>query len=111
MTLHIFHFLFETALSSVGVITLVGIALTGGSEPRWLWPRTRHEHTTPAIRAGRVLHWALAAMALIPLAFGILVGRTMDREPDAWATLAIGAAGAGLLAMLGRGIRYILADE
>lgn len=73
--------------------------------PNWLWPQTKQDGSKWQVRLGRLLHYATTAWALIAFG-GPLVIWITDRE---WLQEPM------LLAfpvyMVGRGVRYLLANE
>lgn len=81
----------------------------------WLWPRALNSETSIAIRAGRVFHWAilvvampLAAMFVYGLFYLIVWGAAGQDDLILVGLLGILAFG---FAVIGRGIRYVLANE
>ena len=79
----------------------------------WLWPRKgtlRDIETTIAIRLGRVLHWAAIAFAGVLWLgefTGIAFGYWSDRQFVVGAVILAGI----VIVLLGRGLRYIFANE
>lgn len=70
----------------------------------WLWPQKQHAETTALIRLGRVLHWITVAPAALLVVWSV---SSIGSESD-WYAPALTAI---LPLMLGRGLRYILANE
>jgi len=79
----------------------------------WLWPQKRtlrDIETTIAIRLGRVLHWAAVAFAGV-LWLGEFVGIVFGYWSNSQFLIGIVIlAGLGVF-LLGRGLRYIFANE
>jgi len=75
----------------------------------WLWPRRAHEEATFAIRTGRVLHWSFVGLAILFSTVSV-VGAAQEggAEPVFYVTLILIWFG---FALLGRGLRYLLARE
>jgi hypothetical protein len=79
----------------------------------WLWPRKetlRAIETTIAIRLGRVLHWAAVAFAGVLWLgefTGIVFGYWSSSQFVLGAVILAGMA----IFLLGRGLRYIFANE
>jgi hypothetical protein len=75
----------------------------------WLWPKHLNEQDSAVIRIARVIHWSfvgLAAFFAVVSTYGMVQGG--DTEPITYfAVLFMWVA----LAMIGRGIRYIIAKE
>jgi hypothetical protein len=71
-----------------------------------LWPRVIKAETTALIRTGRVLHWTGLVLAL-PFVFGgVALAFTIPDPNGIWVSLI------GLVPyMIGRGLRYIFANE
>lgn len=79
----------------------------------WLWPRKetlREIETTIAIRLGRVLHWAAVAFAGVLWLgefAGIVFGYWSSNQFVLGAVVLAGIA----IFLVGRGLRYIFANE
>lgn len=75
----------------------------------WLWPRQLNSDDRMAIRIVRLLHWCVVGFAL----FGLVVSyigliEAGDVEPISF--FAVGFMWLAL-ALLGRGLRYVIARE
>jgi hypothetical protein len=76
----------------------------------WFWPRLRREETSAAIRAGRVIHWTFLVFAAPPaIVAGFAIFVIGDR--DMFGIFVVAFLIALGLALIGRGLRYVLADE
>lgn len=94
--------------------------------PNLIWPRERVVTDTPMVRTGRVLHWAGAAIGTVIAVSALfqirLTGASghyeqagffdggshwVNDQPNYRTALLIGVG----IALLGRGVRYILARE
>jgi hypothetical protein len=77
----------------------------------WLWPKQLQEiETTVAIRLGRFLHWAAAAfVGLLWLGefVGVIFGYWSSSQFALGAVILAGVA----IFLLGRGLRYLFANE
>ena len=79
----------------------------------WLWPQLGKLHeieTTIAIRLGRVLHWAAVVFAgalWLGEFVGILFGYWSSSQFVIGLVILVGLA----IFLLGRGLRYIFANE
>jgi hypothetical protein len=76
----------------------------------WLWPLHRREETSGAIRGGRVIHWTFLVFAAPPavvagFAIFVITERDMFGIFVSAFMIALG------LALVGRGLRYVLANE
>jgi hypothetical protein len=86
-------------------------------KPKWFWPRELRGETTALVRLGRALHWFTVVVALIELGSALVIGFDSilsERTPaDSYFGMAalVGSVIALIIALLGRGARYILADE
>lgn len=81
----------------------------------WFWPQEPREESSVVVRFGRVLHWVgvtIAAMLLLGLAIGIVI-MIFTGEGIEWPLIASAFVLplAAASALLGRGLRYILANE
>ena len=75
----------------------------------WLWPRKLNEDTTMPVRAGRLLHWTFVGLAILFATISIVAGvQQQFPEPVFYVTTILIWFG---FAMLGRGLRYLLARE
>lgn len=98
--------------------------------PSVIWPRKIHAETSARIRAARVIHWIASGAALVVLCVSIIgfsFVATWAPPPNYFENLEAGSAPAQipptyiepietlllalLIAAIGRGVRYILADE
>ena len=75
----------------------------------WLWPRRRNDDSTWVVRVARLLHWAAIGLAILFATMTVVAGvQQQVAEP-------IFYVGAILIwfafAMLGRGLRYLIARE
>jgi len=70
----------------------------------WLWPRHLHTETTALIRLGRVLHRTGISLGVLVALFAMLVFDDMSEGMKAL-TVAVAPA------LIGRAVRYILANE
>lgn len=77
----------------------------------WLWPNQPHDETTAAIRIGRVIHWVCIILALAVAIFGLLVLLQTPIGPAFFANLLPTVVGSLGLALVGRALRFILANE
>lgn len=79
----------------------------------WLWPTQARLHaieTTIAVRLGRFLHWAAAAfVGLLWLGefVGVVFGYWSSNQFTVGAVIVAGVA----IFLLGRGLRYLFANE
>jgi hypothetical protein len=75
----------------------------------WLWPRALNTDATLAVRTGRLLHWSFVGLAIIFATVSLVAGVTQRyAEPLFYVTVILIWFG---FAMLGRGLRYLLARE
>ena len=70
----------------------------------WLWPRHLHTETTALIRLGRVLHWAGIILGALVALFAMLAFDDMSEGAKALAVALVPI-------LIGRGLRYVLANE
>ena len=75
--------------------------------PNLFWPRALSPDAGPSGLIGRTIHWLGVALA------GAVLVTALGFAVDGWATplAAALAAGAVAMAMVGRGVRYLLAGE
>lgn len=75
----------------------------------WLWPRGLNEEPSMTVRIGRLLHWSFVGVALL-IATVSVVGAVQQNfaEPVFYVTVILIWFA---FAMLGRGLRYLLARE
>lgn len=75
----------------------------------WLWPRKLNGDVTMYVRTGRLLHWFLVGLPML-FATIIVMAAVQQRQADPvfYATFVLIWLG---FAMLGRGLRYLLARE
>ena len=79
----------------------------------WLWPQKaalREIETTIAIRLGRVLHWAAVAFAGV-LWLGEFVGIAFGYWSNNEFRIGVVILAGVVVFLLGRGLRYIFANE
>lgn len=78
----------------------------------WLWPQKKlvEIETTIAIRLGRVLHWAALAMVGV-LWLGEFVGVIFGFWSDSSFVVGIIVLVGIAVFLIGRGLRYIFANE
>ncbi len=78
----------------------------------WLWPQKKlvEIETTIAIRLGRVLHWAALAMVGV-LWLGEFVGVIFGFWSDSSFVVGIVILAGIAVFLIGRGLRYIFANE
>jgi hypothetical protein len=75
----------------------------------WLWPRGLNEDATLTVRIGRLLHWSFVGLAIIFATVSVVAGVGQRyAEPVFYVTVILIWFG---FAMLGRGLRYLLARE
>ncbi len=75
----------------------------------WFWPRRLNEGATMRVRAGRLLHWSFAGLAILFTTVTLLAGTMQGAgEPVFYVTTILIWLG---FAMLARGLRYLLASE
>ena len=93
----------ETESKGNGVRAMATVHDDSGFVRRLLWPRTLNPENTYVVRAGRMLHGA----GIAGFVFFVLVSlaANTDGETAGFVLTAVGAA------LLGRGLRYVLADE
>ncbi len=75
----------------------------------WVWPGRLNDKVTAAVRIGRVIHWCALGFAIFIVlvsAFGMIESGVT--EPITYFAVFFAW---GSIAMIGRGIRYILAKE
>lgn len=70
----------------------------------WLWPQKQHTETTALIRLGRVLHWVSIGLGAFIIFIGIF---GFNSQSDGLFFASFGL----VVALIGRGLRYVLADE
>jgi len=79
----------------------------------WLWPQNqtlRDIETTIAVRFGRLVHWAAVAFAGVLWLgefIGIVFGHWSNNEFKIGAVILAGL----VIYLLGRGLRYVFANE
>lgn len=76
----------------------------------WLWPRALNHNSTILVRTGRVLHWVFIALAGYGMIFG-WVAQHIEGGKSAYIAIVTGLIFAIPLALIGRGIRYVLSAE
>jgi hypothetical protein len=79
----------------------------------WLWPQKQtlsDIETTIAIRLGRVLHWAAVAFAGV-LWLGAFAGIAFGYWSSGQFVVGAVVLGGVVIFLLGRGLRYIFANE
>lgn len=78
----------------------------------WLWPRKRliEIETTIAIRLGRVLHWAAVAFVGV-LWLGEFIGIIFGYWNDRFFVVGVVILAGIVIFLVGRGLRYIFANE
>ena len=75
----------------------------------WLWPRGLNEDATLAVRIGRLLHWSFVGLAILFATVSVVAAITQEvAEPVFYVTTILIWFG---FALLGRGLRYLLARE
>jgi len=75
----------------------------------WLWPRGVNEDASVAVRVGRLLHWSFVGLALLFATISVVAAvQRRFAEPVFYVTVILIWFG---FAMLGRGLRYLLARE
>lgn len=75
----------------------------------WIWPNKLNEQATIVVRVGRAAHWAalgVAAFGLIIGFYAMIQGNVVELLPY----IAVGLFWVSV-AMIGRGVRYVLASE
>jgi len=79
---------------------------------RWLWPKRKlvELETTIAVRLGRMLHWAALVFAGV-LWLGEFVGMVFGYWSSGEFRLGVVALTGLAILLLGRGLRYVFADE
>lgn len=78
----------------------------------FIWPAEINPEPTVLGRLGRVLHWAALMWGVSPALF--LIGYAMTQDfgwSDAWPGILMAGAWAVAWSLIGRGVRYVLADE
>ena len=81
------------------------------TDKSWLWPQRPHNDTTTAIRIGRVIHWVCIILALAVAIFGALVLLQTPIGPAFVVNLLPTVVGSLGLALVGRALRWIIANE
>ena len=78
----------------------------------WLWPKKNlvELETTIAIRLGRVLHWAALVFAGV-LWLGEFIGVVFGFWSDSHFLIGVVVLGGIVVFLIGRGLRYVLANE
>ena len=78
----------------------------------WLWPRKRlvEIETTIAVRLGRVLHWVAVAFVGV-LWLGEFIGIIFGYWNDRFFQIGIVILGGIAIFLIGRGLRYVFANE
>lgn len=78
----------------------------------WLWPRKRlvEIETTIAVRLGRVLHWAAIAFVGV-LWLGEFIGIIFGYWNDRFFQVGVVILGGLAIFLIGRGLRYVFANE
>ncbi len=77
----------------------------------WLWPKRLVEiETSIAIRLGRLLHWAAAAFVGL-LWLGEFVGIIFGYWSDSYFIVGAVVLAGIVVFLVGRGLRYVLANE
>ncbi len=75
----------------------------------WLWPRKLNEDGTMLVRTGRLLHWSFVGLAILFATVSIVAAVQQQHvEPVFYVTVILIWFG---FALLGRGLRYLLARE
>jgi hypothetical protein len=79
---------------------------------KWLWPKQKiaEIETTIAIRLGRMLHWAAIVFAGV-LWLGEFIGVVFGFWTDSHFVLGAVILGGIAIFLLGRGLRYVFANE
>jgi hypothetical protein len=75
----------------------------------FLWPRPANRQPNVTVRIARILHWAAVGIAL----FGVVIsfwGMSNAGDRELLPYSAVGLVWAAV-AMIGRGLRYILTNE
>lgn len=75
----------------------------------WLWPKLRVESDSVLVRIARVIHWGMAALAAFFWVITIFALLSAG-EGNVIAHLTVTFVW-GSIAMLGRGVRYVVARE
>jgi sulfite exporter TauE/SafE len=77
---------------------------------KWLWPVQLNEDPSQTVRIGRVIHWAAAGAALFLIVITLTVLIESDEDVAITTYISVALIWTGL-ALLGRGVRYILSKE
>lgn len=75
----------------------------------YFWPTRFNQNVTLMVRVGRVLHWAAASLGLYMLVWGM--ARAMDTADRVHPNMTAYLGATLLFCLVGRGARYILAQE
>jgi hypothetical protein len=75
----------------------------------WLWPRGLNEDATLTVRIGRLVHWSFVGLAVLFATVSVVAGLQQQVAEAVFYVTVIGVWFA--FAMLGRGLRYLLARE
>lgn len=75
----------------------------------WLWPRRLNDDATWPVRVGRLVHWSFVGAAILLATVSVVAAGTQGyAEPVFYVTVILVWFG---FAMLGRGLRYLVARE
>ena len=75
----------------------------------WFWPRKPNDDVTVSVRAGRLLHWSFVGLAILFATVSVVAGvQQRFADPVFYVTVIMVWFG---FAMLGRGLRYLVARE
>jgi len=78
--------------------------------PNWIWPRQLNPRTSGAVRLGRVLHWMFVILSAPWLAACVAPFLEPDMT-DRVGFFLLFLSAALLTSLVGRGLRYIFANE
>jgi hypothetical protein len=96
-------------LRTLGLHASVSPCLVWSFFVNWLWPQHLNPDDRVAIRIGRLLHWSILGFAVFELVVSLIgLIEAGDGEPIGYFSIAFLWVA---FAMLGRGLRYVVAHE